>query len=244
MIRAALLLLLLAGPAMAEEAGPLRTAPGVVARDGAATGALVWLHPHYTEGPPPEAPAWTARLAAAGWDLWRYDRTGGRDPLEAGAAGLAAGSAALRARGYRRVALVGESRGAFIALVALRYAGLAEAVVLAAPAAHGRRVERRPQALADFNAALAAAAPTPGQRMALLLFRDDGWDPDPEARAAAFRAATARLGASGLLLDRPAAPTGHGGVQEEAFDSLFGACLAAFLDFAQPPPPACPLSPP
>ncbi|MGX9966494.1 hypothetical protein ACVFYP_24435 [Roseomonas sp. F4] len=240
MIRWGLLLLLLALPAMAEEAGPLRTEAGVVARDAAALGALVWLHPHYTEGPPPTAPAWTARLTAAGWDLWRYDRAGGRDPLEAGAAGLAVGSAALRARGYRRVVLVGESRGAFVALVALRTLGLADAVVLAAPAAHGRQLERRPQALADFSAALAAARLGPGQRLALLLFRDDAWDPDPAARAAAFRAATERLGFAGLLLDRPPAPIGHGGVQDEAFDGLFGACLAGFLDFSRPPVSHCP----
>ncbi|WP_439596564.1 hypothetical protein [Falsiroseomonas sp.] len=50
---ALLLLLLLAWPAGAEEAGQLRTESGVVPRDAAAAGALVWLHPHHTEGPPP-----------------------------------------------------------------------------------------------------------------------------------------------------------------------------------------------
>ena len=35
------------------------------------------------------------------------------DPLDAGAQRLAAGSAALRALGYRRVLLAGDSRGAF-----------------------------------------------------------------------------------------------------------------------------------
>src|SRR5204862_547352 len=73
MIRAALLaILLLTGPARAEEAGALRTEQGVVARDGSAAGALVWLHPHYTDGPPPAAPPFTARMQALGWDLWRY----------------------------------------------------------------------------------------------------------------------------------------------------------------------------
>jgi pimeloyl-ACP methyl ester carboxylesterase len=242
MIRAALLAaaLLLAVPAagLATEAGPLRMAQSP--RDAQAVGALVWLHPHYTEGPPPAAPGWMARLTGAGWDLWRHDRVGGRDPLEAGAAGLAIGAAALRARGYRHVVLVGESRGAFIALLALRQAGLADAVVLAAPAAHGTRAERRPQALADFRGALEKAAVAPGQRLALLLFRDDAYDPDPDARAAAFRAAVARGGAEGLVIDRPAAPTGHGGVQEADFDRLFGACLAAFLDFDRTAPRACP----
>lgn len=241
--RAALLLaLLLPMAAAAEEAGALRTEAGVVARDGAATGAMVWLHPHYTEGPPPEAPAFMARLAARGWDLWRYDRPPGgpvppASPLTSWVDPLAEGTAALRARGYARVVLVGESRGAFLALAALRVPGLADAVALAAPAAHGRRPERRAQALADFAAALDRAAPDSVRRIALLLFEDDGWDPDPAARAALFRAAVARLGWDALLVDRPPAPTGHGGVQEPDFDAIFGRCLADFLEGR---PAACP----
>jgi hypothetical protein len=232
---ALLLTLLLPMAAVAEEAGALRTEAGVVARDGAAAGAVVWLHPHYTEGPPPEAPAFMARLAARGWDLWRYDRPPGgpvppASPLTAWVDPLAEGTAALRARGYARVVLVGESRGAFLALAALRVPGLADAVALAAPAAHGRRADRQSRALADFAAALDRAAPDSVRRIALLLFDNDGWDPDPTARAALFRAAVARLGWDALLVDRPAAPTGHGGVQEPEFDAIFGACLSDFLE--------------
>jgi pimeloyl-ACP methyl ester carboxylesterase len=250
---ALLLALLLPAVAAAGEAGALRTEDGVVARDAAATGAMVWLHPHYTEGPPPTAPAFMARLAAAGWDLWRYDRPPGGSfpppetpptapagPLGMGVEALAEGTAALRARGYRRVVLVGESRGAFIMLAALRVPALADGMVLAAPAAHGRRPERRPQALADFAAALDSASPLATRRIALLLFDDDGWDPDPAARAALFRAAMQRLGMTALLIDRPAEPTGHGGVQGPAFDARFGGCLATLFDFDRPPPPACP----
>ncbi len=233
--RAALVLaLLLPFAAAAGQAGPLRPEAGVVPRDGAAAGAMVWLHPHYTEGPPPEAPAFMARLAAQGWDLWRYDRPPGgpvppASPLTSWVDPLAEGTAALRARGYRRVVLVGESRGAFLALAALRVPGLADAVALAVPAAHGRRPNRRPQALADFAAALDRASPDAVRRIALLLFDNDGWDPDPAARAAMFRAAMARLGWDALLIDRPPAPTGHGGLQEPEFDAIFGACLADFL---------------
>jgi hypothetical protein len=239
MWRAALLLVLVAGIARAEQAGPLHTEAGVTPRDAAATGALVWVHPHYDRSePPPAPPSWTALLAASGWDLWRFDRPG-PDPLAPGAATLAEGTAALRARGYRRVALLGESRGAFVMLVALRTPGLADAVIMAAPAAHGRRPERRPQALADFAAALDAAAPDAAARIALLLFDDDGWDPDPARRAALFTAAMRRLGIAGLLLDRPEAPTGHGGVTEPEFAVRFAPCMAAFLDFGRPPPANC-----
>ncbi|MGG5886821.1 alpha/beta hydrolase family protein [Falsiroseomonas sp. HC035] len=236
-----LLALLLAGPGTARSAGPLTPVPGQdTASPGATTGAAVWLHPYAPGGPAPPPPAWMDRLSAAGWALWQFDRTGGRDPLEEGAQRLAKGTAALRARGYRRVVLVGESRGAFVALVALRQSGLADAVVLAAPAAHGTSAERRAQALADFTRALEAASPSAAPRMALLLFRDDAWDPDPAARAALFMGAMARQGVAALVLDRPEAPVGHGGLQAEAFDALFGDCLARFLDFADAPPRACP----
>ncbi|NKC33909.1 alpha/beta fold hydrolase [Falsiroseomonas selenitidurans] len=251
MIRAALLMLLLALPARAEQAGPFHTEAGVAARDGGAVGALVWLHPYYTEGDPPPPPAWAQRMAARGWDLWRHDwlvarqrspQSGPRNPnaLTGGVEALAQGSAALRARGYRRVVLLGESRGAFMALAALREAGLADAVLLASPAAHGTRVERRPQALADFRAALERANPRATGRIALLQFAEDHYNPDPALRAAWFRAAVARLGWAGLLVDQPAAPTGHGGVQDEDFDPIFGGCLAAFLDFDRAPPATCP----
>ncbi len=241
MIRAALLLLLLflpMGAARAEQAGPLMRDPSGAAQGLAARGALVWVHPFAREAPAPAAPEFAARLQAEGYDLWRFDRAGGPDPLVEGAARLAAGTAALRARGYRRVVLLGESRGAFIMLVALDSPGLADAVILAAPAAHGRSAARRPQALADFAQTLEAAAP--GPRLALFLFDDDAWDPDPAARAALFRTAAARLGGPALLVDRPAAPTGHGGLQAPEFDALFGACLARWLDFDGPAPAACP----
>ncbi|TDG27262.1 hypothetical protein [Paracraurococcus ruber] len=201
-----------------------------------AQGALVWAHQHYLDGPPPDPPPFLDRLLGQGWDPWRLDRLApaapgqfGLDPLEAGAAALAAGTAALRLEGYRQVLVVGESRGAFITLVALRQAGLAEAVLLLAPAAHGSRPERRPQALAEFRAACAAAVPGAVRRAGLVLFQDDPYDPDPAARAAAFAEGMARCGAAALVIDRPPQPIGHGAAGDPEFDALFGARLAGFL---------------
>jgi hypothetical protein len=232
-----LFLLLLGLPAQAQQAGALRPEPGTTPRDAAAAGALVWLHPFARDLPAPDAPDIASRFTAAGYDLWRFDRAGGPDPLAGGAARLAEGTQALRARGYRRVILLGESRGAFVALVALRNPGLADGAIFVAPAAHGRSEARRPQALADFAEALAAAAP--GMRLALFLFRDDPWDPDPAVRARLFREAAARLGAASLLVDQPEAPIGHGGLGDPMFDARFGACLLGFIT-AAPDAAACP----
>ena len=213
----------------ASRAAAVAPDPAVPQRGpGDAVGALVWLHPSYAGDQPPPAPPWTARLVAAGWYVWRMDRAGPGDPLDAGAQRLAAGRAALRALGYRRVLLAGDSRGAFIALRALAVPGVADAVVLTAPAAHGRSEARRPQALADFSAAMDAAAVGGVARIALVLFADDAWDPDPVERAGMFRAGVARMGIVGLLIDRPG-----------AFDALFGACLAAFIDPDRVPAASC-----
>ena len=55
-------------------------------------------------------------------------------------------------------------------------------MLLLAPAAHGTSPARKPQALADFQAALAAAAPDALRRAALVLFADDPFDPTGGAR--------------------------------------------------------------
>ena len=214
--------------AAAAEGRTLRQAPEGPQRGPAlARGALVWAHAHYTEGPLPTLPPFAARMGD--WDFWRLDRIGTRDPLAEGAEALAAGTAALRAGGYRQVAVIGESRGAFIALAALRPPHLADAMLLLAPAAHGTSEARKPQALADFRAALAAAAPDCLARAALVLFRDDPYDPDPTARAGAFHEAMASRHIEALVLDRPDAPTGHGAARDPEFDARFGARLTAFL---------------
>ena len=242
----ALLCVLVGMPAAAatelpREAGPLRPDSAFPRHDpSAAAGALVWLHPSFATGEPPAAPPFAARLMAAGWDLWRFDRTRGRDPVEAGAATLAEGTAALREAGYRRVAVLGESRGAFIALAALERPGLADTLLALAPAAHGTRPERRAQAMAAFLQPLGPAmAAHPVGRAGLVLFADDPYDPDPPARAAAFRTAMKEHGIPALLLLHPPEPRGHGAAAAPEMDARFGACLAAFLDPARDPQPDC-----
>lgn len=223
----------LARPGRAGAAeGALRPDPAGAPHRGAAAaaGALVWLHAYHREGdPPPPPPGILAMAGMAGWDLWRQDRPARIDPLAPAAASLAVGTAGLRRAGYRQVVLAGESRGAFVALVALRAAGLADAALFLAPAAHGTRPERRAEALADFRAALAAMAPDALRRAALVLFRDDPYDPDTAARAAAFAAAMAARGVPALVVDRPDAPVGHGGAWDPDFAPRFAPCLAGFL---------------
>jgi pimeloyl-ACP methyl ester carboxylesterase len=202
-----------------------------------AAGALVWLHGGYDKDdpPPPEQP-WVHRLAADGYDIWRFDRPD-RDPLGAGEDALAHGLAALKASGYRRIIVAGQSRGAFIGLAALAMTGVVDAMAAISPAAHGTNPDRRPQAMADFRDLLARATP---MRFALVQFRDDDFDPDPDGRAALVRETAARVGFPLLLIDRPPEPTGHEAGDGPDFDAAFGACLTRFLEGKTGANPACP----
>lgn len=229
MLRLIAIFLLLAGPALAglPAAPPLTPSPAFLPRGPeAAAGVLVWLHGSYdtdAQPTPPAEPGWVQRMHRRGYDIWRFDRTPGRDPLSESSAGLIQGLSALKGAGYRRVVVAGHSRGAFIALATLARPDLVDAVAAISPAAHGTRAERRPQALADFRARLEVAGPV---RLALVLLRDDPLDPDPAARMAAARSARVTL----LGIERPPEPRGHMGGYDARFDRRFGACLTRFLD--------------
>lgn len=202
---------------------------------GHAMGAVVWLQGGVSPGQfetaeTPDgqpAPEWLGRLAALGWDVWRYNRTPGRDGLAEGEAGTIRGLEGLHAAGYRRVIVAGFSRGAFIGMAALARPDLVEAVVLLSPAAHGTRAERRAQALADFGARLGAGR---GKlRLVLAQFDDDPFDPDPMERGRMAREAAERAGMAFFHIDRPGVPTRHMGSFEPEFDTVFGAALARFV---------------
>jgi len=221
-----------AGAADLPQAAPLHPAPAFAPTGpAAATGAVVWLHGSYdtdTNPTPPAEPAWIGRLGALGYDIWRFDRTPGADPLAAGGDGLARGLEQLRAGGYRRLIVAGHSRGAIIALSVLGHPGLADAVVAISPAAHGDNPARRDVAMAYWQRLMDAAAPG-GPRFALVQLADDGLDLDPPARLAAARVAAEHAGLPFLSIYQPETPRGHMGGYAPEFDRQFGAVLAEFL---------------
>ena len=239
MLRLVLLLIALscAAGAPLPDAPPLHPSPAFTpAGPDAARGVLVWLHGSYdtdAQPTPPAEPAWVTRMAKRGYDIWRFDRTPGQDPLVPGGEALVRGITGLRRGGYRRVIVAGDSRGAFIALAALAHPELVDALAAISPAAHGTRPERRPQAMSDFRDRMDAAAGP--MRFAMVQFQDDPFDPDADGRAALARAAAVRAGLLLLLIDRPPAPRGHEGEYEPDFDAIFGQCLAQFLDGAGGP---------
>jgi pimeloyl-ACP methyl ester carboxylesterase len=226
----------LAAPLAAEPARLFHPSPAFnQAGPALARGVVVWLHGSYDVDQFPTSPPaqpWLGRMAALGYDIWRFDRVPGQDKLDQGEADLLHGLRMLRHDGYRRIVVAGHSRGAFIGLAALAHPELADAVAAISPAAHGTNPARRPAAI-DAFAKLLAAVPHEQRhpaRFAFVTLRDDPLEPGAEQRIALVRKAAARTGLKLLLIDRPTDPVGHMGGYDPAFDARFGACLTAFLD--------------
>ncbi len=198
----------------------------------AARGAYVWAHGRAAGGQDSRGsqPQPHVRLFNnAGWDVLRFDRDPMVDDTETAASWLHGALRALRAQGYQRIVVGGQSRGAWNALQALDEPGLVDGVVAIAPAAHGPRGSPAwAWAVAELREVLERARNTEA-RVAVATFEGDEYDPDPAARARLFRAMTRRV--KGLLfLDRPAGLAGHGGGAEPGFTDRYAPCLLDFIE--------------
>lgn len=199
---------------------------------GKARGLYVWAHGRAANGqdgrgaqPQPHVRAFNN----AGYDVVRFDRAPDTDDTNAAAIWLRQGLEKLRAQGYGRVVVGGQSRGAWNALQMLDQPGLVDAVVAIAPAAHGPQGSRAwAWALDDLNR-IVDAARSPQSKVVVANFAGDEYDPDPEGRARIFRRLASHVGGLAFL-DRPPGLQGHGSAATEAFTRRYAACL---LDFAE-----------
>lgn len=239
---------LVAPPPADQIIGRFRTEPEHLYHGpGKATGAVVWSHG--TSGRPEAInmylDPYIRRFSNAGWDVWRFDRTFGDDRLETTTRRLLDGAALLKQAGYRRVIAAGHSRGGWQSLRALAEPGPIDGVIATAPAAHGTRArgtERMAVALEEFEALFAKVAGRP--RIALALFADDIFDPDPPARIAAVERHLQAKGIPYLLLAAPPGVSGHWGGFEPEFNRRYGACILGFFTRPAPLPAAAAACPP
>ena len=197
-----------------------------------ARGAYIWAHGRAAGGqdsrwsqPQPHVRAFNN----VGYDVIRFDRAPETDETDAAAVWLRNAIRELRAQGYRRIVVGGQSRGAWNALQALAEPGLVDAVVAIAPAAHGATGSPAWAWALDDLRAVVGAAHDAKARVVVANFARDEFDPDPEGRAAIFRALASRVGAL-LFLDRPPEVAGHASGGDSRFTLRYGLCL---LDFAE-----------
>lgn len=232
------------GGATPAEAAPLVRDPTFPFRGPReATGAIIWGHGRAAlvngvredRRSAPTAPLMRA-LAFAGWDLFRADRAPDKDNNSDGLALTLEGIERLRAMGYRRVVLAGQSAGGWLALSAMGQVEGLHAVIALAPASHGNRTvrtDRRGVALNEFDELLKARR-DPATRVVVALFVDDDYDPDPSARARLLRQRADDPGMPLLLIDRPRAFKGHAAGTELKMARDFGACVRDFVQSDQP----------
>ncbi len=229
--------------------GPLLSAPHfVIVPDEryfwrgpqAARGLYVWGHGKGARDERGEQPHPYVRLFNnAGFDVVRFDREQAWDDKTRAEAWLREAVPRLRAMGYRKVIVGGQSRGAWNAVQTLDVADLADVVIAVSPAAHG--TDATSVALRqgpELWTILHDAPPSPHTRVAIVQFRDDPYAEDEDDRRDKFRDMLFPKVAAGLLIDRPAGFAGHSAAFQGRFAARFGACLLRFaLD--SPPPSAC-----
>ncbi|MFL1463663.1 alpha/beta hydrolase [Roseococcus sp. DSY-14] len=214
--------------------GPFRFSPFHARHGGAARGAVVWGHGY--GGPERDLrdaalPGFLSALNEAGWDILRFDRHPGDDGLATSLPRLARALPALREAGYARIVLGGQSRGGWQAmLAAAEQPDLVAAVIATAPAAHGDagRPNNHGAAPDDWRRALAALAATP-VRLAVAVFEDDPFDPDPAGRARAVALLDEGREAPALAIwpRRPVA--GHAGAGDWRFTRDHAACILTLV---------------
>ena len=172
----------------------------------------------------------------AGFDVVRFDREPAADVYKDRVAGwLRVGLRDLRARGWRLIVAGGQSRGAWNALQTLDTAGAADVVIAIAAASHGTNHSHQMLAGKAELYTMFRAAAAPQARVAIVQFKGDDFEREPEKRFALAREHLApRVGAL-LLIDQPPEITGHGGGASHRFAVDFGACLLRFATDPVPP---------
>ena len=215
-----------AKPTMWVEAAMPERAPLSPAQ---AAGAVIWAHglSLHDEDSRAPTPPYIKALAEQGWDTFRLNRLREAESLSGTAARLAKAARDLRAQGYTRIALAGQSFGAFAALAAVAEDGVADAVIATAPAAYGSFSELfatwRDNAT-ELYRLLRRIGETP---VMLTYFHGDSYDPG--GRADASRAILAGRRARDLIIDQPADLIGHSAAASGLFARRFAACIGRFI---------------
>lgn len=219
----------------AADIGRLRPHPYVAMRGPqSATGLVVWSHGYRQGADSTQSPAepYVGRFAAAGYDLYRFDRQHIND-WAGDATSLVAAVAQARQMGYRRVMLAGQSAGGWVSIAALARGAAVDGVIAVAPAHHGETHRMTDVSVARSAWQQIVGGVKPGPRIAVVLFAGDTYDVG--GRGADAKLALARNGVSHLVIDQPQNFTGHSAGAAAVFDRTFGACLFSFVETGAAP---------
>jgi hypothetical protein len=205
----------------------------------AANGAVIWSHGRSLteEDSKSPTPSYIETFRTLGWDAFRFNRQRDRDSLRAGSRSLAWFAAVLKARGYRTVALAGQSYGAFMSLMAADVSADIDAVVAIAPAAFGPVEDNPTRGALNASRLYPVLDRIRRARVMLFFFKDDIYDPGGRgARSEQILTALPRMH---LVVDRPAGLETHWAGGSGKFAARFGPCIVAFASSGRGIPAAC-----
>jgi pimeloyl-ACP methyl ester carboxylesterase len=195
-----------------------------------AMGVLVWSHGRSMTVEDAEAatPPFLRILREGGWDVLRFDRPRDGDTLTDSTRRLIDQVARLKQKGYHRIALAGQSFGAFLALMAADASDDVDAVVATAPAAFGSFDE----AYGSWRLNAIRLYPLLEQvrRAWVMLFYFHGDDFDPGGRGERSRAILSEHGLGFAVVDQPAFLVGHWASSTGLFLRRFGGCIRDFVN--------------
>jgi pimeloyl-ACP methyl ester carboxylesterase len=194
------------------------------------TGVIIWNHGRSltVEDSESPTPPFLRMLRAGGWDVLRFDRPRDGDTLTDSTQRLVDHVAELKHKGYRRIALAGQSFGAFLALMAADASDDVDAVVATAPAAFGSFDEFYESW--RLNAIRFYPLLERVKRARVMLFFFHGDDFDPGGRGERSRAILAERGLGFAVVDQPAFLVGHWASSTGLFLRRFGRCIRDFVD--------------
>ncbi|WP_337996825.1 hypothetical protein [Oleispirillum naphthae] len=209
-----------------------------------AKGVIVWQHGKHGTIDQRKGAAYPIvnRLNLAGWDILRFDRDPDYDQLWWALSHLESSLPQLKALGYKRIVLAGQSRGAIQSLHILenaKAAPLVDAVLATAPAENGTGSASVLSAPDEWRQTVERLPAAP--RIAIAFFGKDPYNPQAEEKAALARQAFAARGQAAVVIyendprmlvrkDADGNPSGHYGAATREFTDKYADCLEAFLD--------------
>ena len=191
-----------------------------------AQGAVIWSHglnsSYGTEGSVAPVSILMRSFRNAGWDVFRLLRPRVSEEPRRSRDELIAAVERLRAQGYTRVVLAGQSGGAWLSLMAAAKSDAVDAVIANAPAWYGTD---HPTYMKNAAVLYEHLDDIRHGRIMISYFAEDPYDPGGRAgRSAAILAAH---DVPYLIIDRPEALAGHSSGNTGLFLRRFGACALA-----------------
>lgn len=195
-----------------------------------AKGAVIWSHGRSvnSEDSTAPTPAYMALLRDNGWDTFRFNRMRADDTLQSSSVRLAAIARQLKAQGYRKVALAGQSFGAFLSLMAADISNQVDDVIATAPAAYGSFSDYYGSWRENATQLYPILADVKSARVMVFYFHGD--DFDPGGRGDRSKAILSERHIAHIVVDQPPQLTTHWAATTPLFTKRFGGCIEAFLD--------------